>query len=513
MIPFSNEALTNFANSENAAVMRAALQRVEAQLGQAYPLVLGGRTLQTHEVFHSVNPCQHQQVVGVMAQGGSEQAELALENAWRAFPAWSKLPMAVRADYLFKVAAMMRRRKAELSAWMVFEVGKNWVEADADVAEAIDFCEYYGRQALELGQGGKLTPLPGERNMLLYTPLGAGVVISPWNFPLAILIGMTAAAIVCGNTVVIKPANTGSVIAAQAFQLLQEAGIPEGVVNFLPGDGLSVGEYLVKHPKTRFINFTGSQGVGLRINQQAAVTQPGQNWIKRVVAEMGGKDCIIVDETADLEAAAEGITRSAFGFQGQKCSACSRAIITQPVYQQVLQRVAELTNQLSMGAAVENHRVTAVIDDKAFGKISSYLRYANEQHQLVLGGETDDSVGYFIKPTIYGEVMPDSRLAQEEVFGPVLAVMPAENYQQALEIGNSTQFALTAAVYSNDRLRLEQARHELHAGNLYFNRGCTGALVGAHPFGGFNMSGTDSKAGGPDYLQLFTQAKLVSERL
>ncbi len=509
MISFTNERLTDFHLPAETAKLRAALDKVSAELGQWYPLMLGGRPYQTDALFQSLNPCRHQQVVGSVAQGDSQAAEAALTAAWKAYRDWSRVPWQARADCLFKLAALLRRDKAELTAWMIFEVGKNWGEADADVAEAIDFCEYYARQAMELAADSETVAWPGERNRLIYTPLGAGVVISPWNFPLAILVGMTAAAIVCGNTVVIKPANTGAVIAAKAFALMQQAGIPDGVVNYLPGGGQDVGEYLVNHPLTRFINFTGSKAVGLRINQQAAETRPGQRWIKRVVAEMGGKDCIIVDETADLEAAARGITSSAFGFQGQKCSACSRAIITEPVYDQVLGRVAELTSQLSLGSAVENHQVTAVIDHAAFQKISSYLQSSD---RLVVGGKADSSEGYFVQPTIYADVQPDSRLAQEEIFGPVLSFIKAKNYDEAIAIGNGTPYGLTAAVYSNDRMRLLQAEQELHAGNLYLNRGCTGAFVGVHPFGGFNMSGTDSKAGGPDYLKLFTQAKSVAER-
>lgn len=511
MIPFTNERLTDFSYPDNALVMQATLDKVARQLGGSYSLVIGGKQYQTDQQFLSLNPCLRHQTVGAIAQGDSHLAEAALLSAWQAFGAWRNTSFSARADYLFRLAALIRRQKAELSAWIVFEVGKNWREADADVAEAIDFCEYYGRQALELAQGGRVVPMPGERNQLLYTPLGAGVIIAPWNFPLAILVGMTCAAIVCGNTVVIKPANVGGVVAAKAFALMQEAGIPDGVVNYLPGDGLEVGEYLVKHPLTRFINFTGSQAVGLRINQQAAVTQPGQKWIKRVVAEMGGKDCIIVDETADLEAAAAGIASSAFGFQGQKCSACSRAIVTAPVYEEVLERVASMTRLMSFGSAVDNHDLTAVIDNLAFAKISSYLTSANER--LVLGGEFDDSVGYYIRPTIYADVEPTARLAQEEIFGPVLAFIKARDYAEALSIGNHSLFGLTAAVYSGNRERWEQAKQDLHVGNLYYNRGCTGAFVGVHPFGGFNMSGTDSKAGGPDYLQLFTQAKTVAERL
>ncbi len=513
MIPYRNEPLTNFALPENKAAMQAALDHVRQQLGRTYPLIIGGEAIATEKTLPSVNPCNHQQVVGIVAQGNREHADAALAAAENAFTSWSRTPMQVRADYLFKLAAIMRRQKAELSAWLTMEVGKNWVEADADVAEAIDFCEYYGRQAIELSHGRTPIPLPGERNSFTYIPLGVGLVISPWNFPLAILLGMTAAAIVAGNTVIIKPANTAAVIGAKVFELIQAADLPAGVVNYLPGSGSDVGEYLVNHPRTRFVNFTGSMAVGLRINQQAAIAQPGQIWIKRVIAEMGGKDCIIVDETADLEAAARGIVQSAFGFQGQKCSACSRAIIVDSVYDQVLERVVELTNQLAVGPAADNYAVGAVIDAAAFAKITSYIKECGEEGRLVAGGEYDDQQGYFIKPTVYADVKPDARLAQEEIFGPVLATIRATDFEHALAIANDTIYGLTGSLYSQKRERIEQAKQEFHVGNLYVNRGCTGALVGVHPFGGFNMSGTDSKAGGPDYVQLFMQAKSISERL
>lgn len=513
MIPFKNEALLDFSAAANRQAMERALTETKQQFGRTYPLMIGGQAIFTEQTRPSLNPNNHREIVGIVAQGTKKHAEQALVTAWDAFASWSRVPMRVRADYLFKVAAIIRRRKAEVTAWLIMEVGKNWIEADADVAEAIDFCEYYARQALELSHEQAPTPLPGERNSFTYIPLGVGLVISPWNFPFAILLGMTTAAIVAGNTVIIKPANTAAVIGAKVFELLQEANLPAGVVNYLPGSGSEVGEYLVNHPRTRFVNFTGSMAVGLRINQQAAIAQPGQIWIKRVVAEMGGKDCIVVDETADLEAAARGIVQSAFGFQGQKCSACSRAIIVDSVYDQVLERVVELTNKLELGTAEANYASGAVIDAAAFAKITAYIKECGHEGRLVAGGEYDDRQGYFIRPTVYADVKPDARLAQEEIFGPVLAVIRARDFEDALAIANNTIYGLTGALYSQKRERLEQAKQELHVGNLYLNRGCTGALVGVHPFGGFNMSGTDSKAGGPDYVQLFMQGKSISERL
>jgi 1-pyrroline-5-carboxylate dehydrogenase len=403
---------------------------------------------------------------------------------------------------------------------MIYEVSKSWVEADADVAEAIDFCEYYARQALQLqGDRHQLTPYPGEYGELRYIPLGPGLAIPPWNFPLAIATTLTVAPIVTGNTVVLKPSPRAPVMAAKLMAVLEEAGVPPGVVNFVPGDDAVIGDYLVDHPKVRFIGFTGSKAVGLRVMSRAAARQEGQNWLKRSILEMGGKDATVVDETADLEAAAEGIVAAAFGFQGQKCSACSRAIIVESVYDQVLQRVIERTRQLKLGnPAQPEANVGAVIDRRAFDQISEYIALGQEEGRLVAGGEVVDHEllkdgGFFINPTVFADVAPRARIAQEEIFGPVLAVIKAKDFDEALAIANDTEYGLTGALYSSSVERLARAREEFHVGNLYLNRKCTGALVGVHPFGGFNMSGTDSKAGGPDYLRLFTQPKVVAERL
>jgi 1-pyrroline-5-carboxylate dehydrogenase len=415
-----------------------------------------------------------------------------------------------------RAAAIMRRRKFELSAWLVYEVSKSWAEADGDIAELIDFAEYYAHQMLKLAGPQPVVPFPGEENELRYIPLGVGAVIPPWNFPGAIMGGMVMAAIVAGNTVVVKPAHTAPTIAAQFMRILtEELHLPHGVVNFITGPGGEIGDALVDHPRTRFIAFTGSKEIGMRIYERAAKVHPGQIWLKRTILEMGGKDAIIVDETADLDAAAEGITAAAFGFQGQKCSACSRAIVVDSVYDEVLEKVVERTKKLTVGDTVNGDKfMGAVIDEKAFRKISEYIAIGRDEGRLVLGGEPGDgSKGYFIPPTIIADVDPRARLAQEEVFGPVLAFIRANDFEHALEIANNTEFGLTGGLYSRLRERLEQARQEFHVGNLYFNRKCTGALVGVQPFGGFNMSGTDSKAGGPDYLLLFTQAKTVTERL
>lgn len=511
---FVNEPFLNLKDELVINNFKKALAQVGEQLGQEYPLIIHGQEIYTEEKITSLNPSLSNQVVGYVSKASLEQAELALISAEKAFSTWSKVSPQERAGYLFKAASLMRERKYELSSWLVYEAGKNWAEADADTAEAIDFLEFYGREMYRLAAPQPLTKIAGELNELVYLPLGVGVVIPPWNFPLAIMAGMTAAAIVTGNTVVLKPASNTPIIAAIFVNILREIGLPAGVVNYLPGSGGAIGDYLVSSPKTRFINFTGSKEVGLRINELAAKTVPGQRHIKRVTAEMGGKDAIVVDSSADLEAAATAIVASAFGFQGQKCSACSRAIVVKDVYEQVVNLVVQKTAQLSIGPAVDNHPVGPVIDQGSLQRIKSYIEIGKKEGELLLGGDTLESMGgYYIQPTIFGHVSPDAVIAQEEIFGPVLAFIMADDYNQALEIANNTEYGLTGAVFAQERSKLEQARKEFHVGNLYFNRKCTGALVGVHPFGGFNMSGTDSKAGGRDYLLLFTQAKLVSEKL
>ncbi|MCL6547874.1 MAG: L-glutamate gamma-semialdehyde dehydrogenase [Alicyclobacillus sp.] len=514
MQPFRNEPLTDFTVPEYRRQMQEALDRVHAQLGKEYPLYVGGEEIVTERKFTSVNPSDKDQVVGTVAQADASLADRAVQSARAAFESWKRKSFAERARYLFKAAAIMRRRRHELSAWMCVEAGKTWAEADADTAEAIDFLEFYGREAIRLGEVHPLVRIPGEDNELHYIPLGVGIVIPPWNFPLAILTGMTSSAVVCGNTVVLKPASPTPVIAAKFVEVMREAGIPHGVINYLPGSGSEIGDVLVDHPQTRFISFTGSRDVGVRIYERAAKVHPGQIWLKRVVAEMGGKDAIVVDADADLEDAARQIVASAFGFSGQKCSACSRAIVLEDVYDQVVERVVELTEALRVGPATQpDTEVGPVIDDRACKKILEYIEVGKQEAKLLTGGGPADGNGYYIRPTVFGEVDPHARIAQEEIFGPVVAFIPARDFEQAIRIANDTEYGLTGSVFSRNREHLEYARREFHVGNLYFNRKCTGALVGVHPFGGFNMSGTDSKAGGRDYLLLFTQAKAVAERL
>ncbi|GAA5529267.1 L-glutamate gamma-semialdehyde dehydrogenase [Herpetosiphon gulosus] len=516
MLPeYRNEPFVDFSVKANADAMRTALSKVGDELGRTYPLLIGGEHIELADTFDSLNPAKPSQVVGSFAKATVEHANQAVEVAATTFESWRSVAAEERARYLFRAAAVMRRRKFEFMAWLVYEVSKSWAEADADVAEAIDFMEYYGRQAIKFGGPQPVVAYNGEENELRYVPLGVTVVIPPWNFALAIMVGMTTAAIAAGNTVVLKPASASPAIAAQFVRLLvEEAGLPDGVVNFVPGSGGAMGDALVDHAKTRLIAFTGSKEIGLRIFERSAKLQAGQIWLKRTILEMGGKDGIVVDETADLDAAADAIVASAFGFQGQKCSACSRAIIVESVYSTVLKKVVDRTKKLTMGNPTDpKHHLGAVVDQKAFDKIREYIEIGKSEGRLMLGGETGDgSEGYFIPPTIIADIAPEARLSLEEIFGPVLAFIKANDWKHALEIANNTEYGLTGAVFSRSRERLEEARRDFHVGNLYFNRKCTGALVGVQPFGGFNMSGTDSKAGGPDYLLLFTQAKTITDR-
>jgi 1-pyrroline-5-carboxylate dehydrogenase len=512
---FRNEPLTDFSKEENAQAMRGAVEKVKSELGREYPLVIGGERIKTGATIDSLNPANRAQVIGKFHKATRELANQAVETAHEAFQTWRHVPAPERAQLLFRVAELMRQRKHEFSAWMIYEVAKPWPEADGDTAEAIDFLEFYGREMLRYAADQPLVKLEGEQNHLEYIPLGVGAVIPPWNFPCAIMAGMTAAAIVTGNTVVLKPSSDAPAIAYKFFELLEEAGLPRGVVNFMTGSGAEVGDVVVDHPRTRFIAFTGSKEVGLRINERAAKTQSSQLWIKRVVAEMGGKDAIIVADDADLDEAATGVVQSAFGFQGQKCSACSRAIIDARVYDSMVEKIAERTAKIKVGDPADKaNTMSAVINEKAFKSINGYIEKGKaEGGRVVAGGGSDGEQGFFIEPTVIADVKAGSTIEQEEIFGPVLAVIKANDYTDALRIANDTQFGLTGAVYSTDEAKLDRARDEFHVGNLYLNRKCTGALVGVHPFGGFNMSGTDSKAGGRDYLLLFLQAKLSSEKV
>ncbi|HEY0100111.1 MAG TPA: L-glutamate gamma-semialdehyde dehydrogenase [Pyrinomonadaceae bacterium] len=512
---FRNEAFTDFSKEENARAMRGAIERVRGDLGREYPLVIGGERIKTGRTFDSINPANKTEVVGRFQKATEELARRAVETADETFKTWRNTLPEERARLLFTVAEILRERRHEMSAWMIFEVGKTWAEADGDTAEAIDFCEFYAREMLRYAAPQPIVKLEGEENRLEYIPLGVGVVIPPWNFPLAIMAGMTCASFVTGNTVVLKPSSDAPTIAYKFFEILEEAGVPAGVVNFMTGSGGEVGDVVVDHPRTRYVAFTGSKEIGLRINERAAKHQEGQVWIKRVVAEMGGKDAIIVDSDTDLDEAATGVVQSAFGFQGQKCSACSRAIIHADVYEPMLEKIAERTERLKLGDPTDAAtNLSAVINQKAFKTISEYIEKGqSDGGRVIAGGGSDGEQGFYIEPTVIADVKPGDRVEQEEIFGPVLAVIKAQDFDDALRIANDTEYGLTGAVYTNDAEKLERAKREFHVGNLYLNRKCTGALVGVHPFGGFNMSGTDSKAGGRDYLGLFMQAKVWAEKV
>jgi 1-pyrroline-5-carboxylate dehydrogenase len=514
MTAFVNEPYLDFSKPENAAAARAAWLKVRGDLGKEYDLLIAGERRTSAAKLNSVNPSKPSEIVGVHQKGSEQDARDAVEAAHAYLQTWGDVPFEQRADYLVKIASIIRERKLEFDAWLVLEAGKTWAEAEADVAESIDFCEYYARLALKLAKPEPLVQLNGERDEMVYLPLGVGVVIPPWNFPLAIMVGMTTAALVTGNTVVLKPSSETPTIAAKFAEVMLEAGVPRQAFSLLVGSGAAIGDTLVAHPKTRFVSFTGSREVGLHINELAAKTPKGQIWIKRVVAEMGGKDAIIVDRETDIDQAVQGVLFSAFGYQGQKCSACSRAIVDSAIYDQFLDKLKAKVDVLTIGPSDElGNYMGPVISAKARETILNYIETGKKEGRLISGGGPADGDGYFIKPTVIADIDSKARIFQEEIFGPVLAVTKAKDFDHALELANDSDYGLTGAVYTNDKAKAEKARKRFFVGNLYINRKCTGAMVGAHPFGGFNMSGTDSKAGGPDYLLQFVQAKSIAERI
>jgi 1-pyrroline-5-carboxylate dehydrogenase len=512
---FRNEPLVDFSKSDLRKKQASAIAVLRETLGREYPIVIGGERIIAPQKFSSFNPSRSAEVVGVFQKGDADIAGKAMNAALSAFDEWKNVPPAKRAACLFRAARLMRKQRWELNAVMILEVGKPWPEADADTAEAIDFLEFYGREMLRYGVDQPVVKNPGEKGKLVYLPLGVGVVIPPWNFPLAILAGMTSAAIVSGNAVVLKPSSDSPLIGWKFFEIMEQSGVPPGVLNYVTGPGGAVGDTLVMHPKTRFVSFTGSKEVGIHINEVAAKVQPGQIWLKRVVAEMGGKDSIIVDAGVDLEEAAKGVIASAFGFSGQKCSACSRVIVHGGVYERFVGILAGKARALTLGDPADPATaVGPVVNRGSYSSIMSYIQKGvQEGGRIVAGGAPGSPDGYFIQPTVIADVAPGATIAQEEIFGPVLAVIRAENFDEALSIANNTEFGLTGAVYSRNSAHRERAEGEFFVGNLYLNRKCTGALVGVHPFGGFNMSGTDSKAGGRDYLLLFLQAKSIAEKV
>ena len=513
MLPeFHSSPMLDFSRPEAETGMRQGLEQVRSKLGATYPIVIGGKRIVTKETFQSKNPANPSECVGNFSKATVEHVNEAVAAAEKAFPSWSRIPPEERADVLVRAAGLLRKRRHEINATMVLEVGKSWREADGDTAEAIDFCEFYAREMIRWDGPQPLVPNPGESNDLRYIPLGVGVVIPPWNFPCAIAMGMTAATIVTGNSAILKPSSDSPLTAWKMFEILEEAGVPAGALNFLPGPGGTIGDALVEHTRVRFIAFTGSMEVGIGINERAAKVPKGQIWLKRAILEMGGKDFMILDEDADLEAGVAGVHAAAFGFQGQKCSACSRAIVHEKLYDEFLERLRVRTEATVIGPPEkpENY-LGPVVSASAEKKILEYIEIGKTEGRLIAGGGKHSGPGYFVKPTVIADVKPTARIAQEEIFGPVLAVIKARSFDEEIEIANGTIYGLTGAYYGRDRARLLEAKRRLHVGNLYINRKCTGALVGIHPFGGFNMSGTDSKAGGRDYLGLFLQAKSIAE--
>jgi RHH-type proline utilization regulon transcriptional repressor/proline dehydrogenase/delta 1-pyrroline-5-carboxylate dehydrogenase len=513
-LPFRNEPLSDFSREDVRAAFQEALGKVAGDLGSEYGLVIGGRRIETRGQLVSRNPSRKSQIVGTVSSASTTDAQDAIEAARRAFPEWSRHETSYRAEFLTLTAKALRERRFELAAWIVYECGKPWAEADADVAEAIDFCEYYA-QAANLLLLPREVDVAGEENTYFYRPRGVAAVIAPWNFPLAILTGMTVAALVTGNTVIMKPAEQSAVVAAKLMEIFLSIGLPDGVVNYLPGAGEEVGPELVNSPDVDLIAFTGSREVGLSINRSAAETDPRQAGVRKVIAEMGGKNAIIVDDDADLDEAVLGTVQSAFGYSGQKCSACSRVIVLRDVYPAFVKRLVAATRSLNIGPAdVPGVTVGPVIDEEAVTRISRYLEIGKAENRLVCEYPLDEklaSEGYFVAPHIFADVDPGSRLAQEEIFGPVVVVIPVSNLDEAIEVANGTDYALTAGVFSRSPVNLRRCATELTAGNLYLNRAITGAFVNRQPFGGFRMSGIGTKAGGPDYLLQFVVPVNVTE--
>lgn len=509
---FTGVADTDYAREEERKKAQAALKSVRQHLGKTYLPLVNGEYIQTQAIIDSVNPSRESEVIGKVGLISVEQAEIAMKAAKTAFPGWRKTPVKQRADILRKAAQLMSERRSELCAWIVLEVGKPLREADGEVSEAIDFCRYYAEEMERLDAGFNYD-IPGETNRYIYQPRGIAVVISPWNFPLAIAVGMTVAALVAGNCTLLKPAETSSVIIAKFTEILIEAGIPKGVFQYVPGKGSQVGAYLVNHPDTHVIAFTGSQEVGCRIYADAAILKPGQKHMKRVIAEMGGKNAIIVDESADLDQAVIGAVQSAFGYSGQKCSACSRVIVLEPIYDNFVQRFVEATKSLNIGEAeLPSTTVGPVIDANARARILEYIEKGKQEAKVALEMSSPDG-GYFVGPVIFSDVPSDGIIAQQEIFGPVVAVIKAKNFDQALAIANGTNYALTGGLYSRTPSHIEKAQEDFEVGNLYINRTITGAIVARQPFGGFKLSGVGSKAGGPDYLLQFLEPRAVTENI
>jgi len=508
----TNAADTDYAIAAERQKAQTALEQVRQQLGQTYLPLVNGQRLNTAEMTNSVNPCNPDEVVGTVGLLSVEQSETAMQAAKAAFQGWKATPARERAAIIRRAGDLIEARRAELAAWMVLEGGKTLHQADPEISEAADFCRYYAAEMERLDRGYTYD-VAGETDRLVYQPRGVVVVIAPWNFPIAIPTGMTVAALVTGNCALLKPAEATSVIAAKLAEILVEAGVPAGVFQYVPGRGSTVGAHLVQHPDTHMIVFTGSQEVGCRIYAEAAVLKPGQRHMKRVIAEMGGKNAIIVDESADLDQAVQGVVYSAFGYSGQKCSACSRVIVLEPIYDLFVARLIEATQSLNVGLADDpSTKVGPVIDAKAQARIREYIETGKSEAKLALQMPTPEQ-GYFVGPTIFTEVPPDATIAQEEIFGPVLAVMRAGSFDEALAIANNTNYALTGGLYSRTPSHIDRAYREFEVGNLYINRSITGAIVARQPFGGFKLSGVGTKAGGPDYLLQFLEPRTITENV
>jgi len=513
---YKNEEYLDFQDLSILKAQQLAIEEVRAKFGKDYLFYSNGKWQQGEAgTFKSINPSNLNETIGTFQKASSAQALKSLDDAWTAYNEWQFVPAQKRADYLFTMANIMKRRRLEINAWMISEAGKNYVEADADTAEAIDFVNYYAYEALRMDKGMPvLSENWGDFNRTIYMPIGAGVSISPWNFPFAIFVGMAIAPIAVGNTVVAKPAPDTPKMGQIMAEIVEEANLPAGVFNYVTGDNIEVGETLARSPKTRFISFTGSKAVGLHLTDIAAQVVEGQHFLKRMICELGGKNATVVDKDADLDSAAEEIVKGAFGFQGQKCSAGSRTIAVKEVYDSLLEKVVEKTKQLTVGDAKDNYPAGPVVNEKAVEKIMHYIEVGKNEGKLMCGGTLADTEhpGHYISPTVFADISEDAVIAQEEIFGPVTAFIKAEDTKDAIRIANNTQYGLTGAYFSNNPDNIEYALRYFRVGNLYINRKCTGALVGAQPFGGFNLSGTDAKAGGRDYLKYFLEPKSMTLR-
>jgi 1-pyrroline-5-carboxylate dehydrogenase len=511
---FAHEPLTDFTKSENKQAFKEELQRVNSQLGIEYPLIINGERIITEEKMGSFNPANIKELVGKVSKATKEHAEHAMQAALEAFNLWKKWNPDARVQLLWRTASILRRRKHEFSAYLVKEVGKTWGEADADAAAAIDYIEYYAEHMMSLIVGTRIQESEGEVNQYQYIPLGVGVIMLPFNSPLANLAKTAIAAIVAGNTVLLKPSNHAPIVAAKFIELMEEAGLPKGVLNYIPGSNNEIGDFLLDHPKTRFVSFTGSRVVGCRIYERTAKVHPGQGWLKHVIAEISGKNTVVVDEDADLDLAAASIVYSGFGYSGQKYSAGTRAVVHEKIYDQVLEKVVALTKTLKVGDPEQAETYMGpVIDRDAFFKIMTYIKIGKKEGKLVAGGEGDLSHGYYIQPTIFADVDENAHLMQDEICGPIIAFCKAYDMDHLLEIANNTEYGLTGAFFSHNRSHIERAREEIQVGNLYIN--CTGTrnIVGHQSLGDLRMSRTDSKAGSLDGLLLYMQTKTIFEGL